>query len=199
MAGKRLMMTGPIGVGKSTLLARLVETGTREGLRIGGIISLRIWDEGETMGYNMIDIDSGKTVPLALVGNRLDEFGVEKDDVAYFPPELFGGRICRYHFLESAFVQGNLLLNELNRKKHDFDVIAVDEIGFLELNGMGFSNSVPLLRDLKEFPGLVVVVCRDFLATRVRELLPYQFDTIEIEKGNIDEKQNEIWGNFLTI
>ena len=197
MAQKRLMITGPIGVGKSTLLDRLVELGRTEGLRIGGILSLRMWDNSETVGYNMIDIDSGKTAPLALVGNRLDDLDVSKDDVAYFPPELFGGRICRYHFLESAFTQGNLLLDEINRRKDEFDVIAVDEIGFLELNGKGFSNSVSLLRDLENYSGLAVVVCRDFLASRVRELFTYRFDTIELKEENIGEKQSEIWRDFF--
>lgn len=191
------MITGPIGVGKSTLLARLVEMGRAKGLRIGGILSLRMWYEGETVGYNMIDIDSGKTAPLALVGTRLEELGVNNDDVAYFPPELFGGRICRYHFLESAFIRGNEILEDINRSKDEFDVIVVDEIGFLELDGKGFSNSVSLLRDLEAYSGLAVVVCRDFLASRVRALFTCRFDTIELEEGNIDDRQNDIWRDFF--
>ena len=193
------MITGPIGIGKSTMLARVVEKGKSNGLRIGGILSLRIWDRGETIGYNLIDIDSGKMVPLAIIGGRLTEFDVREKDVTYFPLDLFDGRTCRYHFLESAFRRGNELLHDIGERRNEFDVIAVDEIGFLELKGEGFKDAVSLLRDLETFSGLVVVVSRDFLASRVLELFPYRFDKMEINKENTDEMLEEIWEKYFSI
>ena len=165
---------------------------------MGGILSLRIWDGDETIGYNLIDIGSGTIVPLALMGDKLSEFDIEEKDVKYFPSELFGGRECRYHFLEAAFRRGNGLLADISKRKNGFDVIAVDEIGFLELKGEGFKDAVSLLRALETYGGLVVVVSRDFLASRVLELFPYRFDKIDISKFSTDELLDRIWNDYFS-
>jgi nucleoside-triphosphatase THEP1 len=67
-AGKpALLLTGPIGSGKTqaaNLLARIL---WEKGFSVAGVLSPRILRAGETVGYVVQDIRSGKTLPLCAI------------------------------------------------------------------------------------------------------------------------------------
>jgi len=195
--GKKLMITGPVGIGKSTLAARLVERAFHEKLKVAGVLSPRIWENDETVGYNITDVGSGKTAPLALVEKKLSEYDLSENDFHYFTPDFFGGRSCRFHFLTSGFDLGNNILNKLKGEKEKFDVIIIDEIGFLELKGEGLFQAVSLLRDIGNFHGLIIVLTRDFLADKVVNMLHTPFDVIGIGDDWERNTINEIWRKYF--
>jgi nucleoside-triphosphatase THEP1 len=62
-----LLLTGPIGSGKTqaaNLLARIL---LEKGFSVAGVLSLRILRAGETVGYVVQDIRTGKTLPLCAI------------------------------------------------------------------------------------------------------------------------------------
>lgn len=191
------MITGPVGIGKTTLTARLVERAHEQNLKVAGVLSLRIWENDETIGYNITDVESGKTVPFALVEGKLSEYDLSQNDCYYYPPDFFGGRPCRFHFITCGFDMGNNILRKIEREIENIDVIIIDEIGFLELKGEGLVQAVALLRNIDDFHGLIIILARDFLSNKVKNVTHGLFDLIEI--GNDWEKNtlDEIWRKYF--
>jgi nucleoside-triphosphatase THEP1 len=67
-AGKpALLLTGPIGSGKTQAASLLARILLEKGFSVAGILSPRILRAGETVGYVVQDIRSGKTLPLCAI------------------------------------------------------------------------------------------------------------------------------------
>jgi nucleoside-triphosphatase THEP1 len=67
-AGKpALLLTGPIGSGKTRAASLLARILSEKGFSVAGILSLRILRAGETVGYVVQDIHTGKTLPLCAI------------------------------------------------------------------------------------------------------------------------------------
>jgi nucleoside-triphosphatase len=69
--GKRvLLLTGAPGVGKTTLLSKVVDELRAKGLSVGGMISREVRDGCARMGFEVIDLNSGKHGWLAHVDQK---------------------------------------------------------------------------------------------------------------------------------
>jgi hypothetical protein len=67
-AGKpALLLTGPIGSGKTQAASLLARILLEKGFSVAGVLSPRILRAGETVGYVVQDIRSGKTLPLCAI------------------------------------------------------------------------------------------------------------------------------------
>jgi len=67
-AGKpALLLTGPIGSGKTRAASLLARILWEKGFSVAGVLSPRILRAGETAGYVVQDIRSGKTLPLCAI------------------------------------------------------------------------------------------------------------------------------------
>ena len=109
MAGLNLLVTGKPGVGKTTLLERVVER-LRGSLRLAGFTTAEVRSpEGERRGFDIVTVE-GKRSELARVG---------------FSSSV---RVGRYGVNLEAFER--LALPELRRR--DVDLIVIDEIGKME-------------------------------------------------------------------
>lgn len=109
MAGLNLLVTGKPGVGKTTLVERVVEQ-LRGSLRLAGFTTTEVRDPGgQRLGFNIVTVE-GKQGELARV--RL-------------PSRV---RVGRYGVNLEAFER--LALPELARR--DVDLIVIDEIGKME-------------------------------------------------------------------
>ncbi len=109
------ILTGPIGSGKTTKLEKWV----KKQKSVGGILMPVI--EGKRHLYS---IHSGELIPVEL-----------KDDVS--TDEVI--KIGKYRFSKNVFEWGNReILNAYD--KHE--IVIIDEIGPLELNGKGFYSSL---------------------------------------------------------
>ncbi len=140
-----LLVTGGRGVGKTSALKRAIDDLRQRGLKVGGILSLGFWKDGEREGFKVMDILSGRYVPLCHRG---------KGD---FSPD-FG------HFLFSK--EGIAFgLEALSPKRlKEVDLIIIDEVGPLELRGGGWAKALDLLKD---FPKPQVWVVREELIAAV--------------------------------
>lgn len=177
------MITGPIGSGKSTLAKKLSEHFGGEGMKVGGLLSLRLMERDITIGYNLVDIETGRTLTLALPPERFPTYDPSWDDSLHFGPEYFGGRPCRYHFSQPALSMGNAVFRDIGRRLDRMDIVIIDEIGFLELREQGLFEGVRLVRSARNFDGSVIVVARNFLSRDVMALFDIPMDTIRLEDG----------------
>jgi nucleoside-triphosphatase len=115
----KFFISGPPGVGKTTTFLKVIELLREDGLRIGGFICPEVRAGGRRIGFKIVDLMSGEEGWLA----KLCEGG---------EPRI--GRYCVN--VEAATAVG---VNSIKKAVEDSDLIAIDEIGPMEL-------SVPQLR-----------------------------------------------------
>jgi len=119
MAGLNLLITGKPGVGKTTLVERVVER-LRRSLRVAGFTTTEVrWPTGERLGFDIVTL-AGKHGELARVGLKSPV------------------RVGRYGVNLEAFEC--LALPELARR--DVDLIVIDEIGKMECSSGRFRRAV---------------------------------------------------------
>jgi nucleoside-triphosphatase len=119
MGGLKLLVTGKPGVGKTTLIERIVER-LRGSLRIAGFTTTEVRDAaGERLGFDIVLVD-GTRGELARVG---------------FKSRV---RVGRYGVNLEEFER--LALPELARR--DVDLIVIDEIGKMECASGRFRRAV---------------------------------------------------------
>jgi nucleoside-triphosphatase len=120
MAGLNLLMTGKPSVGKTTLMARIVERLHQGSLHLAGFTTTEVRNStGERIGFDIITVD-GKRGELARAGLksrfRVGRHGVNLENLE------------------------KLTLPELARR--DVDLIVVDEIGKMECFSGRFRRAV---------------------------------------------------------
>jgi nucleoside-triphosphatase len=147
MAGLNLLITGRPGVGKTTLVERVIEQ-LRGSLRLAGFTTAEERDpSGQRTGFRILTVE-GKQAELARVGLQSTV------------------RVGRYGVNSQAFEC--LALPELARR--DVDLIVIDEIGKMECASERFRHAV---QDVLEAPVSVLATLGNarlpfFLALRAR-------------------------------
>jgi nucleoside-triphosphatase len=141
------IITGTHGGGKSEFVMKLAELLRAAGKKPGGICAAGLWENGVRAGFDLIDLASGARVPLcrrgaAGVAVTAGEFGFCSEGLAA------GAEALSPESLAGA------------------DIVFVDEIGFLELDGGGWA--LALERILKDSNVPVALVVRDYLLDKVR-------------------------------
>jgi len=135
MLKRVLLLTGNPGVGKTTVLTRTVDALKTAGYTVGGMISREAREGGTRVGFEILDLTSGRRGWLAHVNQKS------------------GPQIGRYRVniedLNSIGAQAILAAVE------NCDVIAVDEIGPMELFSEKFKEAT---RKALESRKLVVAV-----------------------------------------
>lgn len=139
------IITGTHGGGKSELVARLAGLLRAAGRKPGGIRAAGLWENNVRSGFDLIDLGSGKRVPLCRRG-------------------ILGAEVTagEFGFCAEGLTAGTAALSAESAVRAD--VVFVDEIGFLELEGGGWA---PALERLLSGPRPVVLVVRDYLLDKV--------------------------------
>jgi len=146
--GKKVyIVTGTIGEGKTAWLAKLAGLLTEKGVRVGGILALRIVEEERTTGYDISDISTGARTPF-LRHTGSEDMGVE-----------------RFTVYDAGYEAGKSILHpEANQDK---EVVIIDEVGPLELKGRGWSERLSWL--LNETSSILVIAVRKSLTEAVTD------------------------------
>ncbi len=139
-----LVITGEVGCGKTSWCARYLDRKKLQGASTGGVLCPAVFDDGLKRGYDVRDIFSGKTIVFARVSP---------------PNDISGEQVGKYVISESglAFAQQAIL----EAIETGCDVVAIDELGHLELAGKGLANIARLA--YSRAPNTVSVVRKPLL------------------------------------
>jgi nucleoside-triphosphatase THEP1 len=142
------VITGSQGSGKTTFLLALARALQERGIPPGGFAAPVVLERGERAGYDLQDLETGERVPLARRNPA--------------PSHLKAGPFV---FFPAGIAFGEQVLESAARKKTG--VIALDEIGPLEVAGSGWSRALSAL--LSSFEGVLLLVVRPDLIGQVTE------------------------------
>jgi len=122
LSKRLLLITGSPGVGKTTLLLKVVEGLTAKGYSVGGMISREVRTSGARVGFEVTDLSSGYRGWLASVheerGPQVGKYHVNIDDL------------------------NGIGVKAILRACEKLDVVVVDEIGPMELFSEEFREAV---------------------------------------------------------
>jgi nucleoside-triphosphatase len=117
-----LLLTGAPGIGKTTVLLRTVEALKAKGYKVGGMVSREVRSEGERIGFEILDLSSGRRGWLAHVSQEI------------------GPKLGKYRVNMSDLE--NIGANAVEVASESCDVVAVDEVGPMELFSDSFKDTV---------------------------------------------------------
>ncbi len=122
-----LDITGGIGIGKTTWCARYLDRLKLQGASTGGILCLAIFKDGLKTGYDVKDLRTGETAVFARIN----------------PLDCFSGKMVGKYLISDdglAFAQQAIR----DAVGTGCDVVAIDELGYLELASKGLADNARL-------------------------------------------------------
>ena len=119
----KILITGPPGSGKSTLISRLMGYYTQRNYKIYGFITPEVRQNNKRKGFDVEDIYSKKKFPLARVEPLNTKF-----------------KLGKYSVLIKEFE--DYLDTALNIKENLIDLLIIDEIGKMELFSRKFQDLI---------------------------------------------------------
>ncbi len=137
-----VIIHGGIGAGKTGIARMLSDMLAEQRIVVGGILSPRLVDGDETVGYSIRDILSGEERPFA----------------ALEPPGIATGR---FYITRDGI---DFARRAIERAARTAQVVFVDEVGRLELIGEGHA---PALRELLCSCALPIILVRSEFVTHV--------------------------------
>lgn len=168
-----VLLTGEIGVGKSTVCQRLAELARRESHLLSGALERSLFDAtGRKVGIEMVDLASGERQVLA----RRDM-------------DLGGPRVGRYSFAPNALAWRQVVIAH----SPPSDLLIIDELGPLELEVTESLTWVRVTLQAGRAKHSVIVV-RSSLVERLRQrLAKVSFTPLSVSKANRDSLPSEIY------
>jgi len=137
----KIFLTGKAGSGKSTVLLKTIELLKRKGLKVGGIVTPEIREEGKRVGFYVKDVFSQAMEVFASV-----DFKIEP-------------KLGKYGIDVSAFEK--VALPAIDFAIENCDVVVVDEIGKMEFLSESFRKKIFNLVLLDK--PLIAVLHRNFV------------------------------------
>ena len=160
-----IIITGDIGIGKTTVCRRLIEIVQNQGYSCGGILTRKAPDKGIIIE----GIQSGETETLASTNNV-----------------YHGPRTAKYSFNAKGIAFG---VREVE-KGISSSLLVVDEIGHLELRGEGFAKVIELIRTGR-VKNCVLVIRKELLSAFLPQLNT-ESSVFETTLDNRDQLPQEI-------
>ena len=163
------LVTGEIGVGKSTACRRVIDMAIARGHKVGGILTPAIHDpQGEKTGIAIVDLASREQRLLGVVDQG--QPGVKVGRYRFDPESVAWGRRA----LELAVDDG-------------CDLLVVDEIGHLELRrGEGFVNALDIIPS-GTVRRTLTIVRRALVGLYLQRLPGTEMRVFEVTEANRDE------------
>ena len=178
-----VLVYGLIGSGKTRTCIDLVERLLSINKNIGGILSKRVYQEGELIGYDCLDVSSGQIFPLARLWNQV------------CGPDWFNFRELKYAFSTSGLKRANSILIGLSKGLNIPSIVFIDEFGRLESAGAGMYPGITrVVESLKMHAwNTAIFTCRTDLIEAVEKLLTGQAQNVsKCEPGDLEKLWNMI-------
>jgi nucleoside-triphosphatase len=160
-----LLLTGAPGVGKTTVLVKIVDALKEKDISIGGMISREAREDNARVGFEIIDLTSNKHGWLAHVNHQ------------------GGPQVGKYHVnLQDLEGIGAKAIMEATEK---CDVVTIDEIGPMELFSQKFKQAVvQALKSKKIVLAVVHAKAQDWLITQAKEREDAEIFTVTLTNRN---------------
>ena len=140
----RIFVTGPAGVGKTTLVERVAKEVDRWGYIVGGMVTREVRRNGRRVGFRIIALDTGEEGTLASLRGT-----------SHLPGVPFGRYVVHVDEIERVGVPA------IKRALVEADLIVIDEIGPMEYKSDEFVRLIG--EALKSEKPLLAVVHRHFV------------------------------------
>lgn len=138
MKSQRVILTGEIGAGKTTFCSHIANMGRRDGLRVRGVISPGVFEEGQKVGITAVNLKNDQARPLAYLRKE----------------ETTGPKTKRWAFVEETIQWGNQVL----ARAAPCDMLVVDELGPIEFErGEGWVQGLRVI-DGGAFQAAIIVI-----------------------------------------
>ncbi|MEZ5106492.1 MAG: nucleoside-triphosphatase [Draconibacterium sp.] len=132
---KSIFITGKIGSGKTTLIKGIISDFQKEAISIAGFYSDRILKDGQTIGYDAVNISTGERMKLLRTES-----------------ETTGEKIGKYFFYPEAFRKAAKLT-----KPESSQLFIIDEVGRLELREKGWFEILQYVKTNSKLIILLIV------------------------------------------
>ncbi len=176
--GRALFLTGRPGVGKTTVLLKAVEALRREGVAVGGMVSREVREGGRRVGFEIIDLATGRKGWLAHVDQPT------------------GPRLGRYR-VNLADLEG-VGVRAIEEAVNEADLVVIDEVGPMELFSPKFVEAVrEALASPKPVLGTIHYRARGPLLDEIRRSRSVVIITVTI--GNRDKLPELIVSKLKTF
>jgi len=152
-----IVVHGAIGSGKTNACLRLVERANREDIAVRGIVTPRLFQKGELIGYDCQEVASGRMFPLVRLRENLEG------------PDWFEFGGLKYAFSVQGFERANEILARSAQDLSRNAVVFVDEFGRLERAGLGLYEGAKRVAEGLGDGGVAVFSCHT--------------DTVELVEG----------------
>ncbi|MFB6291079.1 MAG: nucleoside-triphosphatase [Candidatus Bipolaricaulia bacterium] len=157
-----IIVSGSVGSGKSETSRVVAECLESEGYEPGGVLSPRLVDSGETVGYDVVDLATG----------------TRRSFVRSSPP---GKRVGRFFIKPRAVEFSNEAISEAIGKRNP---VFVDEVGRLELKNDGLA---PSIRKLLTSETQAILLVRSEFLPGVRSYFEIrEYDEVRIENDELN-------------
>lgn len=167
----KVFLTGPPGIGKSTVLQRVDRALRAKGHKVGGVYCPEIREGRTRIGFEIVDVASGQRGILSKVGShgksRVGKYVVNLEDLT------------------------RIGVNALDSAAREADIILIDEIGPMEMQGIDFQKAV---LNVVDGPKPVVGIIHWRMQHPVIVTIKGRSDVIVLEVSiqNREELQDEI-------
>ena len=148
------ILSGPRGQGKTSRLCEYAAAMADRGRTVGGIASPAVYENDRRIGYDLLDLRSGSR-------RRLSRIAAEPGS---------SPTVGVFQFDDAAINAGNRAI--VSALRDGVDVLAIDEVGPLELDGGGWAPGVRLALQSHETPGELILVVRPSLLEVLPECFP---------------------------
>jgi nucleoside-triphosphatase THEP1 len=144
-----ILWTGPKHCGKTTSASNLIQKARAEGFTVAGILEPSLYNNGELIGFDVLDLHSQKRTPLARRNKDKSTTG-------------------SFNFITDGLKFGNAVLTSEAIKSAE--LVIIDEFGPLEVNGQGWRRNIDSL--LSSSNAIMLIIIRQELKDTFRRLYP---------------------------
>jgi nucleoside-triphosphatase len=177
MKTHRVFLTGEPGCGKTTAIKNIIQILRSQGLRVGGMVSGEIRENGLRVGFSLEDILTHATGILAHIdqkeGPHVGKYRVKLDDLA------------------------SVGVAAIKRAVKEADVIVVDELGPMELTSPVFIQTVQdTIVTPKHLLGTIHKRASHPLVMEIKS--DPRFQILDVTSQNRDRIPGEVVGKILS-
>ena len=174
-----LIVYGAIGSGKSKIAEQIADRAKLNGYQVYGVISRRVMKNSETVGYDGLDPQTGKTTKLVYKGTVVTGHNWKP---------LRGP----FWYNVRAFKDANERLIKASNLMDEKTLIIIDEYGYLEARGLGLYPGLSKVVEALSDGGKLLILCRTDKIDNVLRL----FAGSEAKLLVMESSRRDLWSSL---